>query len=304
MFARTEAAWARGRGSLLGVALSGVLGVLGLGGSGCADLWGRSTTPNPDNCARSGCPDGQVCDADRQVCVAPVDLGAPDLSLPDLYLGPAATSYYFPAIASPIQLPIAVPFQLATWDASTILYTLDGSEPVRAGASTISGASPARTAPIASGTLSWRADAGPYSLLEAVQQRTVATAAAPESLGALGYDLRFTDSGGPLLTVAPGARVTGTVAYRAWRSSPTGYCPGCFLQLVMVVPSVGIPSGGCVDGVEGFGPFPGVTGEIRFDFTAPMQPGEYAPFLGLTLQFTCDGAQPGSGVAVGRLRVR
>jgi hypothetical protein len=224
--------------------------------------------------------------------------------MPDLALTPSPTSQIFPVLTEPAQLPIAIPFQLATWQPAAIHYSTDGSEPLSGAGVTTSGPAPVQTPALGSGLLRWRADGGAGTSLEGTQQRTLNMAAPPQDLGLLAYSLQFTGSGGPLLEVAPGTRVQGKLSYRAWRSTPAGYCPGCILQLVMVVPSVGIPSGGCVENVQGFGTFPGTTGELSFDFTAPTQPGEYAPFVNLTLQFSCDGTQPGNGLVVGRLRVR
>lgn len=272
---------------------------LGLGG--CSALWGGSRTPNPDNCLYSGCPDGQVCDAELQVCVSPQP---PDLATPDLVSTPSPASQIFPAVPEPAQLPIAIPFQLATWQPSTLLYSVDGSEPLPGSSATVTGASPLTTPELGSGLVRWRAYGGTGTLLEGTQQRTLSLSAPPQDLGALAYSLQFAGSGGPLLEVAPGARVQGKLSFRAWRSTPTGYCPGCILQLVLVVPSVGVPSGGCVENIQGYGSFPGLTGEMNFDFVAPTQPGEYAPYIGLTLQFSCDGSQPGAGLALGRLRVK
>lgn len=273
--------------------------VVALGQGGCSELWGSSRTPNPDNCLGSGCPDGLVCDTELQVCVSPQP---PDLATPDLALTPSPTSLIFPAVPEPAQLPIAIPFQLATWQPSTLFYSVDGSEPLPG--SSAAGASPLVTPELGSGLLRWRAYGGTGTVLESTQQRTLSLSAQPQDLGALAHSLQFTASGGPLLEVAPGTRVQGKLSFRAWRSTPTGYCPGCILQLVMVVPSVGIPSGGCVENIQGYGSFPGMTGEMNFDFTAPTQPGEYEPYIGLTLQFSCDGSQPGIGRALGRLRVK
>lgn len=274
---------------------------------GCADLWGQSSTPNPDNCVRSGCPDGLVCDPERQICV-PFDPSADFSSFPTLDLatsGAAPVSYVFPDYPTldPMPIPLALGFQVATWEASTMHYTLGGSEPIPGSTGTTSGASPLKTRNFGGGTLSWRSESSSGGF-ESVRRRLVTMTASPVDLGMLAYDMRFSGSGGPLLEVSPGARVQGQLAWRAWRSTATGYCPGCILQMVMSVEGVGVPPGGCAENIQALGEFPGGTGELSFDFTAPEGTGEYTVRAGLTLQFFCDGSPPTSPILVGRIRVR
>lgn len=309
MSARLYAGARRGAGRGFGARSALWLGLgLGLGLSGCAELWGQSSTPNPDNCVRSGCADGLVCDPERQICVPfdpAYDFSAPtgpDLASPTS----APVSLLFPEYPNldPIPIPLALAFQVATWEPSTMHYTLGGSEPFPGTAGTTSGPSPLKTRNFGGGTLSWRSESSTGGVFEAVRRRQVTMTASPQDLGMLAYDLRFTGSGGPLLQVSSGARVQGLLAWRAWRSTTTGYCPGCILQMVMSVEAVGIPTGGCAENIQNLGEFPGGTGELSFDFVAPEAAGEYNVRAGLTLQFFCDGTQPQTPVLVGRLRVR
>lgn len=85
----------------------------------------------------------------------------------------------------------------------------------------------------------------------------------------------------------PGAALTGTLRFQAWQSTATGYCPGCIIQFVVSVKDVGAV--GCLNTVTGYGSYPGQSAAVPFSFSAPMTPGTYPVYSGLTLQFSCDG---------------
>ncbi|HNN96132.1 MAG TPA: hypothetical protein PKI03_27850, partial [Pseudomonadota bacterium] len=99
----------------------------------------------------------------------------------------------------------------------------------------------------------------------------------------------------------PGQHVTGGVRFQAWQSTPMGFCPGCIIQYVVSVEGLGPV--GCMNTVSVYGPFPGQSDTATFAFDAPLSPGRYRMYSGLTLQFGCDGTVAG-GPDIGEIFVQ
>ncbi len=214
----------------------------------------------------------------------------------------ALTSYVFPgAVAGNPFRPRATKYTLATIGPATIYYTLNGSVPTPGVAGTTTIASPV-TLPAVDGvaTIRWFAQF-PGGFLEGEQTLTHTTSATTTvNLGTLSENMRI-NGGGPIAVVPASKTVTGTVDYTVWSSDPTGYCPGCILQYVIVVDGVGT-SAGCTN-VGVAGSFPGVSGAQSFTFISPAKAGTYFVRAGLTQQFSCDGTMPG-GEPIGMIVVQ
>ena len=90
-----------------------------------------------------------------------------------------------------------------------------------------------------------------------------------------------------MVTVAPGTPLTGRLPFQAWQSTAQGFCPGCIIQFVVAVETIGAV--GCLNTVSFYGPYPGQPDTVSFAFNAPMAPGKYRLYCGLTLSFSCDG---------------
>ena len=221
-------------------------------------------------------------------------------------------SYYtaYPSFLSPGGLqattshPVDLDFTIGTPGGATVYYTVDGTAPVPNTGTTQAGASPLvlHSVPGADGgtTLTWYADYGSPVGPELSTHRTVITTSGPSNnLGSYVDDVKFAGPGGPVIVVAPGAAVTGTVNYMAWRSNGSGYCPGCVVQWVLGVDGVGQLA--CIDPVTST--WPGSGGTQNFSFTAPSKPGVYYLRQGLSLQYTCQGAGYPGGEEVGEVIV-
>jgi hypothetical protein len=214
------------------------------------------------------------------------------------------TSFIFPGgIPNNPTRPRATQYTIATAPGATVFYTLNGSEPVPNAAGTTSGPSPLTLAAVDGTTeIRWFAQfpGGYRELVRSTVHNTNATATV--NLGLISERTRL-NGGGPIAVVARGGAVNGSVDYTVWSSSPSGYCPNCILQYVMIVDGVGGGPSGCADiGIPGA--FPGVSGALSFSFTAPAQPGSYFIRATLTQQFSCDGSRPGGGEPLGMVVVQ
>jgi hypothetical protein len=200
-----------------------------------------------------------------------------------------------------VTVPAPYQFTIGTALPATIYFTTDGSRPTLDGGAVKSAPSPV-TIPTPSGVgpdggalpLQYFADFGAAGDEQVVHTLTVQTAANPINLNSQAQRLKFTDSNGPVVMVAPGATVTGSIDYQAWASTAAGYCPGCVIQWVVGVDTVG--QVGC-QAVSGS--YPGVSGTQTFSFTAPTKPGTYVMRQGLSLQFGCSTAGYPGGEDVG-----
>jgi len=154
----------------------------------------------------------------------------------------------------------------------------------------------------ANSQIKWSADYGAgYSLDSGHVFSALNTNSAPQDLGYIPEPAVFDLTGGSVVTVTPGTSLTGTVRFQAWRSSATGYCPGCIVQFVVTADTVG--AAGCLDTVTGYGSYPGQSATVNFAFSAPTTPGRYPLYTGLTLQFFCDGSTS-NGIEVGEVIVK
>ncbi len=261
----------------------------------CSSIWGGSTKPDSANCVRNpdACGIGQVCNLDTEACEDQLETSAPppDLSTNDLATGATPpTSFIFPgALLSTLDFPRDAVFSIEAQAAATIYYTLDGSTPSPGNGTTLSAPSPARLGIISPGTeIRWFADYGVGYAWEGVHSFVLkSTNSNPGDLGYIPEAATFDLSGSSVVVASPGQQLTGSVKYQAWRSAPTGYCPGCIIQYVVSVESVGAV--GCNNTVTGAGQYPGQSSVVNFSFAAPATPGRYRLYSGLILQFTCDG---------------
>jgi hypothetical protein len=182
--------------------------------------------------------------------------------------------------------------------ASTIYYTLDGSMPnPNNTTTTMSGMNPVSLGVLPGGTtITYFSDSGsPYNP-EKPQTFVVTTdAALGDNYGSITENVKITSLGGgtaygPVAVVPRGSRVAVFLSFQAWTSSPTGTCPGCTLQYVAAVPSIGAI--GCYDHIESAGVFPGLRYIMLISFSAPTDPGIYPILTGLTQAPGCDGSVP------------
>ena len=236
----------------------------------------------------------------------------PDLSIqPDLArLAAPDVSFLSPGGAlTKLTVPRTTTFTIGTGTSAMIYYTLDGSPPSLGAATTRSGPSPLsiKVGP-SNTTLEWFADHGAQYQPESVSSIAVSvdTTNAQNNLGALVENVKFSPSGGPVVRAMPGQMVSGTLDYQTWRSGPTGYCPGCVIQFVVIATTETgsvIVNNGCDANVSSYGTYPGANKQMNFSFTAPQTPGRYLLKYGLTFQFSCDGTKP-SGTAAGLIIVQ
>ena len=279
--------------------------------SSCSQLWSGSFSPNHDNCVAnpSACENGQICNTVTEACedesTSTIDLSTPvdtaDMSVPLLT---PPTSFIFPGLsATKLDFPRDAKYSIEAQGSAVIYYTLDGSEPNPGMTTTMSGQSPLSLGAVpANSRIRWSADYGSgYALDSGHEFLTQNTNSSPPDLGAIPEYAVFDLNGGSVVTVAPGAALTGTLRFQAWQSTATGYCPGCIIQFVVSVKDVGAV--GCLNTVTGYGSYPGQSAAVPFSFSAPMTPGTYPVYSGLTLQFSCDGTVA-TGTEVGLVIVK
>jgi hypothetical protein len=272
--------------------------------SGCQDLFGWRTKDDPDNCVANPtiCLPGQQCNMQTEVCQ-----GSPQKPLDMSLLLGSPPSYILPGgSATTLTYPVDTNYVLAAEGAATIYYTLDGSVPTPGASGTTAAPSPVPLGVVPGGTqIQWYADYGPGYQPDPPRSFTALTNSTPPmNYGFIPQPALFSLNGanvGPVVVVAPGTPLSGTVSYQAWQSQPTGYCPGCIIQYVAAVPSLGAV--GCNNTVSFSGPYPGMSSTLSFTFNAPMAPGRYALSTGFTLEFSCDGSV-GGGPDVGEVIVQ
>ena len=280
---------------------AGWLGMLMLGG--CAQVWGGSTKGASDNCVRNpdACTASQICNTVTEACE---ETGPQDMAPPDLYMGPQPpTSFIFPGGLSSSQThPRDALYSIEAQGPATIYYTLDGSYPSPGVNGTLSASSPLSLGYVPGGTtVHWAADYVPNFALENTHVFTASTTSTPpDDFGYISEPAKFDLNGSSVVLVAPGTHLTGTIKYQAWQSTPVGYCPGCVIQYVAAVESIGAV--GCYNPIFG-GSYPGMSSVLNFAFDAPMNPGRYRLYAGFTLQFSCDGST-GNGPDVGEVVVQ
>jgi len=271
---------------------------------GCSELWGSSTRPDSQNCVRSPgvCSADQVCNADTEACEEKVPMDPVD---PRSLLPAPPPSFILPGgIATPmLDFPRDANYVIATSASATLFYTLDGTAPQPGMGTTLSGQSPLSLKPLVAGTtVRWLSDYGPsYSLGSERSFSAQKTSSSPPDMGYIPEPAYFDLSAGSVVTVSPGQHVTGSVRFQAWQSTPTGFCPGCIIQYVISVEGLGPV--GCMNTVSFYGPFPGQSDLATFAFDAPLTPGRYRMYSGLTLQFGCDGTMAG-GPDIGEIFVQ
>ena len=280
--------------------------VAGMALSGCSQLWGGSATPSRENCVATpdSCSADQYCNSVTEACepVLTSDMGSiPDLSVP---LVTPPTSFIFPGGSlSKLDFPRDSLYSIEAQGTATIYYTLDGSEPTPGMTNTQMGKSPVSLGLVpANSIVKWSADYGAGYALDAGHVfSALNTNASPQDFGFIPEPAVFDLTGGSVVTVAAGTSLTGSVRFQAWRSTATGYCPGCIIQFVVTADTVG--AAGCLNTVTGYGSYPGQVATVPFAFNAPMTPGRYPLYTGLTLQFSCDGSIA-NGIEVGEVIVK
>ncbi len=216
--------------------------------------------------------------------------------------GACFASFISPGIdAVSMTFPRTVSFTLDAPGAATIFYTLDGTVPGVSG-STVTASAPVTLAPLGESptTIRWVAQFGGGGTETIVHQVAIGTATGYQSsLGEIPEFLNMNGEG-PVIAVAPGTAVSGSVQVQLWRSDSGGYCPGCVL-----VPDIGVDGVGQVEcpGAYGGGSYAGQTTTRSFSFTAPATPGRYYVRAGIGLVYTCADAGGGGG-PIGVLYVR
>ncbi len=243
-------------------------------GDRCVDL-----SVDPENCGVCGaaCAGSYICD--DGACALPGGL----------------RSYIFPGVhAAGGVHPKEPRFLLVADGPATIHCTMDGSTPTPGEPGTLSGRSPLEV-PAASVTgvsqrrIQWFAD---YDLLGAEAEvhsyLSVVDPQAKVSFGALVQPAELSPDGGPIIVVAPGGDVTGTVDYMEWSSQQKGYCPTCIIQLYLGVQDV-TDTLAC----SSFSHFTyaGKKGTFSFQGTAPLTPGRYALRSWLDLGNYCSSSK-------------
>jgi len=270
--------------------------------TGCSELWGGSTRPEHANCVRNpdACQPQEFCNAITEACEL-----RPSMMLPDRSTFPAPpASFILPGgLSTSLDFPRDAVYYIATEGPATVYYTLDGSPPVPGMGTTQAAQSPLSLGALAAGTqVRWTTDAGPDLSLEPQRSfLTVTSNPTPRDMGSIPESALFDQPGGPVFVAAPGQALSGSVRFQAWQSTLDGFCPGCVIQYVVAVESVGAV--GCVNTVTGFGSYPGLSSSVPFMLNAPLTPGRYRMHAGLTLQFLCDGTVP-SGIDVGEIIVK
>lgn len=203
------------------------------------------------------------------------------------------TSFILPGgLATDLTYPHDTNYTLAAQGAATFYYSVDGSPPRPTSATTRSGKSPLDLGVVPGGTLiRWYVDYGTSYLAETEHRfMAITSSPAPIDLGYVPGPAQFKVQGadvGPVAVVPPGTPLSGQVRYRAWQSQTTGYCPGCIIQFVVAVDTIGAV--GCNNTVTSSGTYPGKDSIVNIAFNAPATPGRYRMWGSLTKQFACDG---------------
>lgn len=189
--------------------------------------------------------------------------------------------------------PRSVTYQIDTPIAATIFYTTDGTVPGVSG-TTQSGPAPISVLLADGMTVRWYPDFG-GGATEPEQSYTHSTTTSQDfGIVVEGLDM---NGGGPVITVAPGAAITGTFDVQIWKSSPTGYCPGCALVFMLTADNA---VANCIGGTGSA--YPGTTYTARtLSFTAPTTPGIYPISGHWHLESVCRAAP--AGIVAGVLYV-
>jgi hypothetical protein len=191
---------------------------------------------------------------------------------------------------SDLTFPRDVRYVIAAPVPATIYYTLDGTTPMENQMGTMSAPSPVALGLVPGGTtISWFADYGSMYTMEAVHTFTAATnATSPTAAGCIAEEVNFAPNNGPGIVVGRGGPLALTLNFQAWEDAAGGSCPGCPTQFVVSVQSVGAI--GCVDGIQGYGAYPGEESVLEIPvFYAPPQPGRFPLVAGITHAQSCDG---------------
>jgi hypothetical protein len=201
------------------------------------------------------------------------------MSVPPSILSPDATGTY--------TAPRPVSFQIATATKAKIYWTTDGAEPTPGAATTFSADDVAQVGALANGvTLKWYADYGPGIGREATRSVVMSVSAGAQTEAGAIYEGLTLNGTGPIVTVAPGTTVTGTVNQQVWNASPSGYCPTCVRPFSVGVESVGHIQDTCQ--IEyASEPYPGAVAARTFTFTAPTTPGRYFVRQGWSMDYSC-----------------
>lgn len=272
-------------------------------GQACSDGVCSVTCASPlTTCSGSSAEDAYCADieSDRSNCGACGNACDPGLQCMD-NLCIDSSSYISPAGFAASKTAFSdIDYTISTQIPATIHYTTDGTSPSPGVGTTTSAPSPVTLATVPGATpgtvIRWFADYGGSSGAEPfLHSFTVNTVAPGNDLGVLVNLVKFTGVDGPVIRVAPGATVTGSVRAQYWRSNASGYCPGCLVQWVLGVDGVGQVA--CVASVSTV--YPGQTSTPTFTFTAPAQPGRYVMRTQLQLQTSCQSAGYSGGEDVG-----
>lgn len=269
----------------------GAFGIFAIAGaSGCGQLWGPYTVPDPENCVRDPnvCKGGEHCNMTTQACeptdFTPVDPFPPPAA-PTTFLSPGG-------LAATLSYPRDVRYTLAAPKPATIYYTLDGSTPVPGTSYTFSAMNRVLIGSLPNATrLTWFADYGPSFDQEMPRSFTSMTdGTAPTAFGSISEEVQFgTESNktviynlGPVVTVSRGARVAVRINFQAWTST------GGNAKLQYVVSGQGLGTVGCLDNVQDYGAFPGRQLTLFVTFNAPFLPGRYPVQAGVVERPACD----------------
>jgi hypothetical protein len=200
-------------------------------------------------------------------------------------------------------------YTLAAPGTATIHYARNGTVPQPGLAGTTSAASPVTLLVGGSNqNVRWFADYG-NGLLEPTIHSLVHVTASflQDDLDGQITERVNLDARGPVIVVAPGSAITGTLSYQAWKS-PNDLCPGCCgtCPIVYVVTALddtaaGWKELGCV--TAGTTAYPGRAGTLNVSFNAPVRAGSYPILAGIARGATCNGQNPG-GEEVGRVTVQ